>query len=239
MMEWLVLVLVLSLPPSVRALCSAQCEKCALIARDGAALSLCSAECAHQLRDCEQTDAWSREQRALADWSEDAVAAEEENREAQLVKRYGGFIKRIDRNKNKALRPWRDNALLKAAAEQTYEDWLKRLQRHADTGDTGDTEDRSRELTKRYGGFLRKFGPKTRRSGSAESAQESLEQSREQSPEESSEEPGELQKRYGGFMRRIRPKLNNLQWDKRYGGFLRRHFKISVRSAEEPYAWRR
>uniref|UniRef100_A0A8C6WQR1 Prodynorphin n=1 Tax=Neogobius melanostomus TaxID=47308 RepID=A0A8C6WQR1_9GOBI len=207
-MEWLVLVLVLSLPPSVRALCSAQCEKCALIARPGAALSLVRAD---------------RQQRALADWSEDAAAAEEESREAQLVKRYGGFIKRIDRNKNKV--------------ERTYDDLFRRLQRDADT------EHAYRDLSKRYGGFLRKFGPKTRRSGSAESAQ-SLEQSPEpdsqsEEEEESSEAPGELHKRYGGFMRRIRPKLNNLQWDKRYGGFLRRHFKISVRSAEEPYSWRR
>ncbi|KAJ0036155.1 hypothetical protein NQD34_004832 [Periophthalmus magnuspinnatus] len=233
MMEWLVLALVLSLPPSVRALCSAQCEKCALITRPGASFSLCSAQCAEQLSDCGQTVDWSREQRALADWSEDTAAAEEESQEAQLVKRYGGFIKRIDRNKNKALRPWRDNAVLKAVAEQTYEDLLKRLQRDAVM------DQDSRELSKRYGGFLRKFGPKTRRSSSAESAQESADQIPEQSREESSEEPSELQKRYGGFMRRIRPKLNNLQWDKRYGGFLRRHFKISVRSAEDPYAWSR
>lgn len=230
MMEWLVLVLVVSLPPSVHAFCSAQCEKCALIARPGAAFSLCSAECAEQLRDCGQTEDWSREQRALADWSEDAAATEEESQEAQLVKRYGGFIKRIDRNKNKAPGPWRDTA------ERTYENLFKRLQRDADT------EHSYRELSKRYGGFLRKFGPKTRRSGSAESAHESLELSPEpefQSREESSEGPSELHKRYGGFMRRIRPKLNNLQWDKRYGGFLRRHFKISVRSAEEPYSWSR
>lgn len=217
MMEWLVLALVLSLPPSVRALCSAQCEKCALIARPGAAFSLCSARCAEL--SCGQTGDWSREQRALAAWSEDA--AEAESQEARLEKRYGGFIKRIDRNKNKAPGP---------------EELLQRLQRHA-------------ELSKRYGGFLRKFGPKTRRSGSAESAPEEDRSPEDRSPEEqspedripeeSSEVPGELHKRYGGFMRRIRPKLNNLQWDKRYGGFLRRHFKISVRSAEEPLAWSR
>ncbi|XP_072305413.1 proenkephalin-B [Eucyclogobius newberryi] len=234
MMEWLVLALVLSLPPSVRALCSAQCEKCALM--PGTAFNLCSAECAEQRSDCAQTGDWSRERRALADWSED-TAAEEENQESRVVKRYGGFIKRIDRNKNKAFQPWRDNAVLKAVAEHTYEDLLKRLQRHADAEQSG------LELTKRYGGFLRKFGPKTRRSTSTDSAQEALDpnldQSPEQSPEENFEEPGELQKRYGGFMRRIRPKLHNLQWDKRYGGFLRRHFKLSVRSAEEPYTWSR
>lgn len=232
MMEWYVLVLVLSLP-SVRALCSTPCEKCALLERPDAAFSLCSAQCGEQLRDCGQPEDWSREQRGLADWSEDAAAAEEERHEAQLVKRYGGFIKRIDRNKNKALGSWGDNAVLKVAVERTYDDLLKRLQRDADI------EQSAREQVKRYGGFLRKFGPKTRRSSSAESAEESQSQSMELNPEESSEEPEELQKRYGGFMRRIRPKVNNLQWDKRYGGFLRRHFKISVRSAEEPYAWSR
>lgn len=214
MMEWLALVLVLSLPPSVRALCSAQCERCAIIARPGATFSLCSAQCVEQLRDCGQAEDWSREQRALADWSEDVAAAEEESHETQLVKRYGGFIKRIDRNKNKGPGP-----------ERTY-DSFRRLQRDADT-----------ELSKRYGGFLRKFGPKTRRSGSAESGQSP--EAEHQSQEESSEAPAGLHKRYGGFMRRIRPKLNTLQWDKRYGGFLRRHFNISVRSAEKPYSWRR
>lgn len=91
----------------------------------------------------------------------------------------------------------------------------------AEGADEDPMEDRLlHSYVKRYGGFLRKFGPKSKRSSSAE---------------QESEEPEELQKRYGGFMRRIRPKLNNLKWDKRYGGFLRRHFKISVRSVEEPH----
>ncbi|KAJ8259052.1 hypothetical protein COCON_G00180640 [Conger conger] len=76
------------------------------------------------------------------------------------------------------------------------------------------SDDTPINAVKRYGGFLRKFAPK-----------------RSYNSDENSQE--ELQKRYGGFMRRIRPKL---KWDsqKRYGGILRRHFKISVRSDEDP-----
>lgn len=145
------------------------------------------------------------------------------------MKRYGGFIKRIDKNKNKifaALQPWRDNYVVKVGGlmPKKYEDLMKVLEeREVDALPPPQPQEDPQVLrpySKRYGGFLRKFGPKTRRSSSAE--------------EQDSQEPEELQKRYGGFMRRIRPKLNNLKWDKRYGGFLRRHFKISVRSVEEP-----
>lgn len=258
MMERLVLVLVLTFPPSVHALCSAQCERCALIARPGEAFSLCSPECAEQLQDCaglqeteeetrspEETlrtpeDTWSPEEsqdwshlvRALADWSEDAAEAGEENHEIskrygeedqeifkryagdeeqQLSKRYGGFIKRIDRNKVQQQNARTQDEILRRLQRN---DFLRRLQRDA-------------EISKRYGGFLRKFGPKTRRSGPGEEDQGP------EDPQESAEAPAELHKRYGGFLRRIRPKLNNIQWDKRYGGFLRRHFKISVRSEPE------
>ncbi|XP_034393722.1 proenkephalin-B [Cyclopterus lumpus] len=219
-MEWYVLVLMLSLPPSIRADCSLQCEKCVqqIVGPDAAFSSLsCSAECDGQLESCEL---------APADYSQDEAAAEEESQRADLVKRYGGFIKRIDKNKKLFASPWRDNYVLKAGPPpDKYEDLLKRLEERdaeAPPDDDDDAEDQAalRGYAKRYGGFLRKFGPKSKRSSSAEAE---------------SQEPEELQKRYGGFMRRIRPKLNNLKWDKRYGGFLRRHFKVTVRSAEEPF----
>lgn len=184
-------------------------------------LQSCGAECEGQMKSCGQAP-------GLADLSQDEAAEEDESQQADLVKRYGGFIKRIDKNKNKNkvfTSPSHDNYILKAGAlPKKYKDLLKRLEeRGVDEPEDADDEPDDRMLpsyVKRYGGFLRKFGPKLKRSNSAE-------------PE--SQEPEELQKRYGGFMRRIRPKLNNLKWDKRYGGFLRRHFKISVRSVEEPY----
>ncbi|XP_078110027.1 proenkephalin-B [Sander vitreus] len=222
-MEWYVLVLMLSLPSSLRADCSSQCEKCVqqLLSPDAAFSSLsCSAECAGQPQRC------GREAPGLADFSQDEAAAEEESQRADLVKRYGGFIKRIDRNKNKIFAsPWRDNFIVKLGAlPEKYEDLWKTLgERDVDAPLDADDVPEDRALhtyVKRYGGFLRKFGPKSKRSSSAE---------------QESQEPEELHKRYGGFLRRIRPKLNNLKWDKRYGGFLRRNFKISARSAEEPY----
>uniref|UniRef100_A0AAX7TG04 Uncharacterized protein n=1 Tax=Astatotilapia calliptera TaxID=8154 RepID=A0AAX7TG04_ASTCA len=198
-MEWYVLVLMLSLPPCIHTDCSSQCQKCAqqILSADEAYSSLsCSADCEGQLESCSQAP-------RLADFSQDEAAEEEESQQADLVKRYGGFIKRIDKNKNKIFAsPWRDNYILKGKLEDR--DRITSL----------------RGYVKRYGGFLRKFGPKSKRSSSVE---------------QEDQEPEELQKRYGGFMRRVRPKLNNLKWDKRYGGFLRRHFKISMRSVEEPY----
>ncbi|XP_054904368.1 proenkephalin-B [Poeciliopsis prolifica] len=217
-MEWYVLVLMLSLPPSVHTDCSSQCQRCAeQMLRPEAALSSlsCSAEC-----DEEELESCAPAPR-LADFTEDQGAEAEESQQAELVKRYGGFIKRIDKNKNKvfASSPWRDNSVLKAAAlPGNYEELLKRLEVR---GAPDAPEPIPHTYVKRYGGFLRKFGPKSKRRISAE---------------EEGQEPEELQKRYGGFMRRVRPKLNNLKWDKRYGGYLRRHFKFSVRSAEEPYS---
>lgn len=188
-------------------------------------LQSCTAECEGQLAGCGRAPG--------LDFTEDEAAEAEESQQTDLVKRYGGFIKRIDKKKKKLLGgPWHENSVLKAAAlPNKYEQWLKRLgERNAGASEEEEVEEEEpledralRTYAKRYGGFLRKFGTKTRRSSSAE----------QESPE--AEEPEELQKRYGGFMRRVRPKLNNLKWDKRYGGFLRRQFKISVRSVEDPY----
>ncbi|XP_076022326.1 proenkephalin-B [Genypterus blacodes] len=193
-------------------------------------LQWCQAECEEQLPGCVQT-------LRLPGFSLDEAAAEEENQHADLVKRYGGFIKRIDKNKNKIFTtPWRDNYVLKSGVLwRNYEDLLKKLDERDAAEDPHmphdaedprmphDAEDpyMPHDAVKRYGGFLRKFGPKTKRGSSL-------------TPER--QQPEELQKRYGGFMRRIRPKLNNLKWDKRYGGFLRRHFRVSLRSEEEPYS---
>ncbi|KAM4571664.1 proenkephalin-B [Fundulus diaphanus] len=217
-MEWYVLVLMLSLPPSTHTDCSSKCQRCAeqTLPQDAAFSTLsCSSECDEdELESCAPTP-------RLADFTEDEAAEAEESQQAELVKRYGGFIKRIDKNKNKVYTSskWHDNSVLKAAAlPVNYEDLLKRLEvRDA----PAEEEPVPHSYVKRYGGFLRKFGPKSKR-GSSE--------------QEGSQDPEELQKRYGGFMRRVRPKFPNLKWDKRYGGYLRRHFRFSVRSAEEPYS---
>lgn len=149
-----------------------------------------------------------------------------------LVKRYGGFIKRIDKNKL-FKSPWYENAILKGVIGKKLEQPLGKFGERAapefseDTEgedvaterETGIYDEAASNLVKRYGGFLRKFPKRS-----------------EPSPSSSEEESAgqELQKRYGGFMRRVRPKL---RWDnqKRYGGFLRRHFKISVRSEDPAY----
>lgn len=155
------------------------------------------------------------------DFSSEASSSLEESQQADLVKRYGGFIKKLD---NVLVKAPHGNYVLKVGAlGKKYEELLKRLQdRSADAPEEPSSARapvRGNDM-KRYGGFLRKFGPKLKRSSSLE---------------QSTQIPDELQKRYGGFMRRVRPKMNNLKWDKRYGGFLRRHFKISVRSVEDPY----
>ncbi|XP_010874070.1 proenkephalin-B [Esox lucius] len=257
-MEWYVLVLVLSLPSSTQADCSSQCLQCALqiLNTDIPVNSLtCTLECegtlltTAELHKCGKT----LQTRAVGfpEFSDEHAGARsapewEDGQDASItneVKGFGGFIKRIDENKNKLFTfPWRENGIVKGsyAFPTKYEDLLRKFGERdlpefleddqaagAENEVVEDNDDAAINKVKRYGGFLRKFGPKTK-------------SKRSDSREEGSHE--ELQKRYGGFMRRIRPKLNNLnnlKWDnqKRYGGFLRRHYKLSVRSDEEPYSY--
>ncbi|XP_062316139.1 proenkephalin-B [Osmerus eperlanus] len=247
-MEWYALVLILSLSSSIQADCTSQCLKCAqeIFNTDEPISSLtCTLECEATLLNSDELEKCGKILQAravdLTEFSEDNTGARsapegEEEEVANKVKRYGGFIKRIDKNKNKIFTsPWRENAVFKGAFPKKYEDLLEKfaerdLSEFSEDDQGGSVasenekgvynDDAAINEVKRYGGFLRKFGPK--RSNSMEEGRQV-----------------ELQKRYGGFMRRIRPKLNNLKWDnqKRYGGFLRRHFKISVRSDEEPSSY--
>ncbi|XP_028309256.1 proenkephalin-B [Gouania willdenowi] len=187
-MEWLVLVLMLSLTPFIHTDCSLRCQKCAQRilssgSEEGFSMS-CSAECEDLLESCAPDV-------RLADFSEDEGAEEEENQQLDLVKRYGGFLRRIDKNK-KSTSPWRDNNVLKS--DLLYKDLLSGL--------------KQRDVAKRYGGFLRKFGSKTKRSSSSEEGEE-------QAAQELHKRYGgfmrrvrpklnnlKWDKRYGGFLRR-------------------------------------
>ncbi|KAG5838016.1 proenkephalin-B-like [Anguilla rostrata] len=245
-MEWCVLALILCMISSIRADCTSQCLSCAQqIPNSEVSINslTCTLECEGtlsstvELDKCEKAlELFSAGQGGFNDRNEQPPSASEtgdqqETSIANVVKRYGGFIKRIEKNK-KINSPSRENAYLKGMFAKKYGNSLRKfwerdipeLLQDTQRGDRSSEDeaaiyddDTAINEEKRYGGFLRKFGPKRSDSG-----------------EEGGQE--ELQKRYGGFMRRIRPKL---KWDnqKRYGGFLRRHFKVSVRSEEEPSSY--
>ncbi|XP_030638676.1 proenkephalin-B [Chanos chanos] len=242
MMEWFVLAFILSFPSLTQADCSSQCLKCAqqIPSLDTEVNRLtCTLECEGTLVTTSLLDKCEKALQELGNGltelkqdyedvqSTSKVKDPEEPWVASLVKRYGGFIKRIDKNKI-STSPWNENTYLKGFFAKKYGEPYRKFgerdvselsedsEREDVTSENDQTlfDDTALNEVKRYGGFLRKFGPK-----------------RGNLIDDSSRQ--DLQKRYGGFMRRIRPKL---KWDnqKRYGGFLRRHFKISVRSEDEP-----
>lgn len=199
-------------------------------------LQTCTLECEGAVPSTGTSDRCENALQELSDEFTDLdpdTGGEPQEKPSDLVKRYGGFIKRIEKNKNKLFAsPWKENAILKGLFAKKYGESLSKLSERDvpsitedDEGEDGTADnetgvydnDVALNEVKRYGGFLRKFGPK--RTSFVDNTS-----------------PQVLQKRYGGFMRRIRPKL---RWDnqKRYGGFLRRHFKISVRSDEEPSSY--
>ncbi|XP_062977197.1 proenkephalin-B [Elgaria multicarinata webbii] len=256
-MDWqlLGLALCLSLASSASADCATQCSTCALHGQEvekPTSPLICSLECQGSLQSSAE---WEKCRRTLSifapflmegDFKRLSQGDEEEKAAHEgspspwelytgPVKRYGGFMKKLDKNKIFSL--FHENALAKGGVSKKYGGFFRKMgERSApemgaeedspgmmDLGYNGEESELGalKEEMKRYGGFLRKYPKRGPEMGGTEEDGEELE---------------DLQKRYGGFMRRIRPKL---KWDnqKRYGGFLRRQFKVTTRSEEEPNAY--
>ncbi|XP_061486204.1 proenkephalin-B [Rhineura floridana] len=247
------LALCLSLIPTALADCTMQCSACVPHGQDAEKLVsplICSLECQGSLLSRTEWDKCKKALSVLTRFLMEGATkrlsqVDKEDRAEQegnpsprelytgLAKRYGGFMKKLDKNKIFSL--LRENALAKGGVDKKYGGFFRKMGERA-ASETGAEEDYPVDLgynreesdmgslkdeMKRYGGFLRKY-PKR---GSEEAT-----------VEDDGEEQEDLHKRYGGFMRRIRPKL---KWDnqKRYGGFLRRQFKVTTRSEEEPNAY--
>nr|AAS18433.1 prodynorphin [Neoceratodus forsteri] len=257
-MEWQMLVLVLSLglSYSVWADCSSQCSICtAETEQTDTPINtlVCSLECEGSLlsktewEKCKEflqvlpADLPDSESKALTATEYNVEDGQEgqpltDDQYVSLAKRYGGFLKKIGKNKAFTRSLAEEDTNTNGKLIKRYGGFLRKFGQRAAPDITEDSQEmkgasENEELrydvdnpdtsalkeVKRYGGFLRKWNPK-----------------RSSDPDEGDNQvQEELQKRYGGFMRRIRPKI---RWDnqKRYGGFLRRHFKITVRSDEDP-----
>ncbi|MGH0130979.1 UNVERIFIED_CONTAM: hypothetical protein FKN15_001876 [Acipenser sinensis] len=211
-MEWhvLVLALCLSLPSSIQDDCSSQCLTCAQQTQNEVTQInslVCTLECegalsfSTELQKCEKV---LQMYSAGLFGVNDKAKTEKEDQPGEPpfsnpVKRYGGFLKKVDKSKYYNSSP-AQNSNIKSLLAKKYLYLLRKFGERdipdmlQDTKVGGGASDNEEVVyddatavneVKRYGGFLRKFGPKR-----------SLE-----SGEESSEE--ELQKRYGGFMRRL------------------------------------
>lgn len=170
-------------------------------------------------------------------------------------KRYGGFIKKLDKNKFFFSSPKRERGVFRVE-DGKANDGLLRKYGERDIFELSDPKQETeiseeseehkqawstKDENKRYGGFLRKYPKRSMENLQGAELKRFLDPEMSPGLEEVETEQGietehgvaDLQKRYGGFMRRIRPKL---KWDsqKRYGGFLRRQFKVIARSEEEP-----
>ncbi|XP_077688800.1 proenkephalin-B [Eretmochelys imbricata] len=203
-MEWQVLVLTLcmGLAHSAFADCAAQCSVCAVQTQGlekPISPLICSLECHGSLLSSAE---WERCQTILAllaplmvDVGGQGLSPLEAEAKAEpegspipgelpsgLVKRYGGFMKKLDKNKIFSL--LRENAHSKGGMAKKYggffrkpgeraasEVYPKRSSELAPEGEGQELED----LHKRYGGFMRRIRPKLR---------------------------WDNQKRYGGFLRR-------------------------------------
>nr|XP_056701428.1 proenkephalin-B [Euleptes europaea] len=258
-MAWtlLGLALCLGLVPTASADCATECSSCALHGQElekPISPLVCFLECQGSLLSAGEWEACKKALSGLAPLLMDELPkrlsqGDEEEGSDQggsprsrelptgLVKRYGGFMKKLDKNKIFSL--LRENGHSKGISKKYGGFFRKTGERSAsepggeedypgalemrDLAYAGEESDRGslKDEMKRYGGFLRKY-PKRSSEGAAD--------------KEDGQAMEDLHKRYGGFLRRIRPKL---KWDnqKRYGGFLRRQFKVTTRSQEEPNAY--
>lgn len=247
-MAWPVLVMVLCLgwTHTSRADCAAQCSVCTIQGPDvdiQVNPLICSLECEGALRSSAE---WVKCQAVLSSFMPPLIETNKQIRTTAdanpdgeevpgdqpggMAKRYGGFMKKLEKSKAFANSLLRENGVTgKGGSAKKYGGFTRKfgerevasvepvaseseeMANYADSTEMGFLKDER----KRYGGFLRKY-PK-----------------RSTDPVEGTDH---LHKRYGGFMRRIRPKL---KWDneKRYGGFLRRQFKVTTRSDEDPRAF--
>ncbi|XP_042322173.1 proenkephalin-B [Sceloporus undulatus] len=248
----------LNLAPSASADCATQCSACALHGQDAEkpiSPLICSLECQGSLPSRAE---WEKCKESISTITPFLMMEEEAKEPSQveeeeeghpyswepypgLVKRYGGFMKKLDKNRIFSL--LRENGITKGGITKKYGGFFRKIGERAasepgvedystvlETGDLSYNGEEShtgslKDEMKRYGGFLRKYPKRVSEMVSTTIA-----------AEDDGQELEDLHKRYGGFMRRIRPKL---KWDnqKRYGGFLRRQFKVTTRSEEEPNAY--